>query len=130
MRPPVAMTAHLADKPPLGRTENLSKDRVPGFPHQPEQPGDIQLGYGPVAERVLIEAAQTLGIQPFCCDGAVDFTLDKGTEPRPQEIESLADPVVVGSSHIAAVLFRSEFQDCFIRRHYSEQDAGGRTRTP
>ena len=102
VRPPVAMTAQLADKPPLGRAENLSKDRIPGFPHQPEQPGDIPLGHGPIPERVVIEAAQTLEIQPFCCDGALDFAFDKGTEPRPQQVEGLADPVVVGSGHVSA----------------------------
>ena len=57
VRPPVAVPAQLADEAAFGRTQDVAKDIVPGFPHQLEQSGDVPLRNGLVRQQRVVGKA-------------------------------------------------------------------------
>ena len=62
--PLVAVTAQLADQTPLRRPQNLSKDIVPGVPHQLEQPGHVPLRDRLAPQHAIFPVvARSVGVQ-------------------------------------------------------------------
>ena len=100
MGPAVPVSAQLPDESALCGPENRAEDLVPGLPHQLEQACDVPLGDRAAADpRIVHEPEQGLRIHPVSLDRPLDLTLDERSESGLQEIEGLADPLVVGGSH-------------------------------
>ena len=94
------MPAQLTDEATLGGPEDGAKDIVPGLPHQLEQSGDVPLGDGLVRQqRVFRIAAQLVGILPAGLDGTLDLALDERSESDLEQVQRLADALVIGDGH-------------------------------
>ena len=120
VRPPVAVPAQFADETALGGPQDVAKDIVPGFPHQLEQSGCIPLGNGLVRQqRVFRIAAQLVGILPDELDGPLDLALDERAKTRPEQVQRLAHPFVIGDGHNVSPSMGSSVAaagGCFHRR--------------
>ena len=118
--PPVAVPAQLPDESALGGPKDLPKDIVPGFPHQLEQSGDVLLGNGLVSQhRIVRIVAQLVGVLPSGIDGAFDLALDERAKTRLEQVQRLADPLVIGDGHYASPTRQSvaaASRWCFHRR--------------
>ena len=106
MCPLVAVAAQLADETPLRRSQNLSKDLVPGFPHQLEQSGHVPFGDRFVSQHAIFPVvAQSMGVHFSRIQGAADLAFDKRAQTRFEQIQRLADPFVIRYRHTLLLSF-------------------------
>ena len=100
MCPLIAVAAQLADQTPLRRPQNLSKDIVPGVPHQFEQPGHVPLRDRLAPQHAIFPVvAHSVGIQFSRLQGAADLAFDKRAQTRFEQIQCFADPFVIRYRH-------------------------------
>ena len=120
VRPLVAVPAQLADATALGGPQDVAKDIVPGLPHKLEQSRDVPVGNGFVRQqRVFRMAAQLVGILPAGLDRSLDLALGERAESRPEQVQRLAHPFMIGDGRYvspARRLTAAAAWGCFHRR--------------
>ncbi len=99
VRPLVAVVAQLAEEAALGRPERLAKDVIPRLPHELQEPGHVPLRHRPLrVQAILAHEPARLGGSAILVR-ALELALDEGPEPALQQLQRLADALVVGDRH-------------------------------